>query len=239
MRKPVIGITADYLDARPAYYISYGYVDAVVAAGGLPLILPFRTDVADIPRLVDMIDGIVFTGGNDLDPAAWGETLHPQAVQLDPVRERFERLLMAEVERRRMPALGICLGSQLMNVHRGGSMKQFIPDLGLSPALEHRRQNHTDARHAVTVSEGSKLHQILGTTSLVANSAHKQAMGSIGRGLRVVATAPDGVIEGLEDPALPFWVGVQWHPERIYTEGVQIRLFSALVEASKGEGGGG
>ncbi|MCP9861433.1 gamma-glutamyl-gamma-aminobutyrate hydrolase family protein [Cyanobium sp. Cruz-8H5] len=234
MPKPVIGLTTDYLDGRPSYWMNFAYVDAVVAAGGLPLLLPFRLDTADVARLVDLLDGIIFTGGNDLDPASWGEGVHPKAVPVDPARERFERALMTEVERRRKPTLGICLGSQLMNVHRGGSMKQYIPDLGLEPRLEHRRLEGADGRHKVNLEGGSVLAEVFGSGDVEVNSAHKQAIGRIGRGLRVVATAPDGIIEGVEDPGMPLWLGVQWHPERIFSEGRQIRLFELLVRKAGG-----
>jgi len=231
-RKPVIGITSDDVDGKPAYYTGYGYVDAVVAAGGVPLILPYRASASDIPDLVDLLDGVIFSGGNDLDPAAWGETVHPNSTPIRPERETYERALMTEIERRRLPALGICLGSQLMNVHRGGSMRQYIPDLGLSPTLEHRRQDGVDSRHTVHVSPNSVLSSVIGAGEVQSNSAHKQAMNAIGAGLRVVATSADGVVEALEDPSMPLWLGVQWHPERIYTEGNQIRLFTLLVEKS-------
>jgi putative glutamine amidotransferase len=234
MPKPVIGITTDDIDGKPAYYTGFGYVDAVVAAGGLPLVLPYRAALTDIPQVVDMLAGIVFSGGNDLDPATWGEAYHPNATPIRPDRERYERALMTEVERRRMPTLGICLGSQLMNVHRGGTMKQYIPDLALSPTLEHRRLSNADGRHLVRVEPGTVLATALGTGDVETNSAHKQAMGTIGRGLRVVATAPDGIVEGLEDPTLPLWLGVQWHPERIYTEGKQVALFELLVRKAGG-----
>ncbi|MFN4242090.1 MAG: gamma-glutamyl-gamma-aminobutyrate hydrolase family protein [Tepidisphaerales bacterium] len=231
MAKPVIGITADH-HGNHTYHTPYVYCDAVAAAGGLPLILPFRTSTADVPQLVDLLNGIVFSGGNDLDPSAWGEPRHPRAQPIDPDRERFERALLAEVERRRLPTLGICLGSQLINVHRGGSLHQFIPDLPRNPDLEHRRIEGRDASHFVDVLPGSRLAEVLGTTTLRANSAHKQSVRTVGRGLRVVATAPDGIVEGLEDPELPFFLAVQWHPERIHSDPVQLRLFQALVRAS-------
>lgn len=233
MPKPVIGITADH-HGGTTYHTPFVYCDAVAAAGGLPLMLAFRTDIGDVGQIVDLLDGIIFSGGNDLDPSAWDEPRHPRAQPIDPVRERFERALLAEVERRRLPTLGICLGTQLINVCRGGSLHQFIPDLPRKPDLEHRRIEGRDASHVVEVVAGSRLAGILGTTSLRSNSAHKQAVRTVGRGLRVVATAPDGIVEGLEDPDLPFFIGVQWHPERIHTDPIQLRLFRALVDASSG-----
>ena len=125
-----------------------------------------------------------------------------------------------------------------MNVTRGGSMRQFIPELGLSPPMEHRKLEGKDARHKVTVEAGSVLAGVTGSGEIEANSAHKQAMGTIGRGLRVVATSPDGVVEGLEDASFPLYLGVQWHPERIHTERPHGGLFELLVKKS-GEWRGG
>jgi putative glutamine amidotransferase len=229
-RKPIIGITCDNSDTANTYHCPFAYCDAVAVAGGIPIALPFKSNLADIPQVVDLLDGIIFTGGNDLDPSVWGEPVHPKATPIHPDRERYERALMAEVEKRRLPTLGICLGSQLMNVYRGGSMKQFIPELGLSPTLEHRKTEGKDGRHPVSIAADSTLGKTIGATAVESNSAHKQAMANIGRGLRVIATAPDGVVEALEDPTFPLWLGVQWHPERIHTEPAQAKIFELLVK---------
>lgn len=235
MPKPVIGITADYNDTRPAYHMNFHYCDAVNAAGGIALILPYRSNVADIPQILPMLDGIIFSGGHDLNPSAWGETVHPKATTLDPDREQYERALFTAVEARRLPTLGICLGSQLLNVHRGGTLRQFIPD---EPAphgftrIEHRKTSDQETRHPITVATDSLLAQTVGGTEILANSSHKQAYGQIGKGLRVVATAPDGIPEALEDPSFPLMLGVQWHPERIHTEPPHRRIFELLVRRS-------
>jgi putative glutamine amidotransferase len=234
--KPIIGITTDNSDTHAWYECPMPYCDAVSAAGGIPIVLPFKSDLADIPRVVDLLNGIIFSGGNDLDPATWAEPLHPKATPVHPARERYERALMAEVERRRLPTLGICLGSQLMNVHRGGTLQQFIPETPSAtgvPRLEHRKLAGADARHPISVAPGSLLAQTLGQTSLTANSAHKQAYATIGRGLRVVATSPDGIPEALEDTTLPLWLGVQWHPERIHKEQPHNKLFDLLIAKSR------
>ncbi len=228
-KRPVIGITTDYRDSQPQYMLPYAYCEAVEKAGGLPIMLPYRSDLSLIPQMVDLLDGIVFSGGNDLDPAPWGETVHPEAKPIDPARERFERALMAEVEKRRLPTLGICLGSQLMNVYRGGSLNQFIPDL--KQEIEHRRLGaEWDARHDVQVEQDSAVAKAMGTSSVRSNSSHKQSIREIGRGLKVVATSPDGVVEAIEDPSMPLWVGVQWHPERQHQEAEHLGLFRLLVE---------
>src|SRR5215210_2690707 len=139
MARPVIGITMDYGDKPNQYMLTYGYATSIERAGGLPWPLPYKTDLSLIPEFVDRLDGIVFSGGDDLDPSLYGETRHPNAEPIDPDRQQFELALIAEVERRRMPALGICLGCQLMNVYRGGSLHQFLPDAQREGSLEHRK----------------------------------------------------------------------------------------------------
>jgi putative glutamine amidotransferase len=230
MRRPLIGITVDTSD-EPAHYESpMAYGIAVEKAGGLPLLLPYRSDLSLIPQFVDALQGVLFSGGNDLDPALYGETYHPKAAPIDPARQCFELALLAEVEKRRMPALGICLGSQLMNVYRGGSLNQFLPDLPREPAIEHRNLNGARPRHAVQLVPGSLPAQAIGQLDVDANTAHKQSVRQLGRGLRVIATSPDGVIEGIEDVAFPLFVGIQWHPERLHEEKDHLALFELLVE---------
>jgi len=235
MARPIIGITSGSCDDNPSRYeIPADYARSVERAGGLPFMLPFRTNLSLIPELLDTLAGIVFVGGNDLDPVLWGETWHPKAVPVDPQRQTFELALIAEAERRRMPSLGVCMGSQLMNVHRGGSLHQFIPDLNLDPAVEHRHLGDTSYRHDVQVKPGTLLAEVVGVDRLSANSRHKQAMGRIGRGLRVSAVAPDGVVEAVEDPDLPMFMAVQWHPENLAAESPEhLRLFERLVTCAR------
>jgi putative glutamine amidotransferase len=230
MKRPIIGITVDTHDERPYYESPFTYGRAVEKAGGLPVLMPYKTDVGLVGQYVDLFDGVLFSGGNDLDPLAWGEERNPKTKPIDPDRERWERALMAEVERRRMPVLGICLGSQLMNVYRGGSLTQFIPE-DKPGSLEHRMLDRSqENRHPVVVNPESILGELLHKKDVLANSSHKQCMSRIGNGLRVVATAPDGIVEGLEDPTFPLWLGVQWHPERLVGEGDHEALFRLLVE---------
>src|SRR5690349_20599570 len=143
MKRPVIGVTTDYSDTEARYLSTMTYAEAVEKAGGLPLLIPFAVDHALIPQYVDLLDGICFTGGNDMNPKRFGEEWHPKVIRMDKRREEFEFALIAEVEKRRLPALGVCFGSQLMNVHRGGSLIQFLPEQK-PDALEHRRLPNTE-----------------------------------------------------------------------------------------------
>lgn len=233
-KRPVIGITCDYRDDKPTYSLPFSYCDAVEKAGGLPLMLPYRTDITLVAEYADLVDGMLFSGGNDLDPSGWGEPLHPKAVPIDPLREKFERALMAEVEKRKVPTLAICLGSQLMNVHRGGTLNQFIPDLQRDVSIEHRRLGDDwSARHEVLISQGTVLSQAVGTAKVKSNTSHKQSIKDVGRGLRIAAQAPDGIVEAVEDPSMPLWLGVQWHPERQHDEPEHLKLFQLLVEKAR------
>lgn len=232
-KRPVIGVTCDYRDDKPSYSLPFAYCDAVEKAGGLPLMLPYRADVSLAANYVDLVDGMLFTGGNDLDPTQWGEAVHPKAVPIDPLRERFERALMQVVESRRLPTLGICLGSQLMNVCRGGTLNQFIPDL--KNEIEHRRVGDGwGQRHEVQIDPNSTLASAMSAESVRSNTSHKQSISKLGRGLRVVAKAPDGIVEAVEDPSMPLWLGVQWHPERQHDEPEHFGLFKLLVDRAGG-----
>ena len=230
MPRPRIGITTDTHDRPDQYESPTNYATSVEKAGGLPFLIPYRTDLSLIPQIIDTLEGVLFSGGNDLDPSLYGQTYHAKAVPIDPDRQRFEMALLAEVERRRVPALGICLGSQLMNVYRGGSLNQFLPEIPRDPLLEHRKLDDVLPRHGVHLRGDSIVAELLGKTDIDANSSHKQSINRLGRGLRIIGTAPDGVIEGVEDPSLPLFLGVQWHPERLHDEADHLALFRLLVE---------
>lgn len=231
-KRPVIGITIDTHDKPNQYESPCGYSTAVEKAGGLPILLPYKSDPSLISAYVDLCDGFVLSGGNDIDPTTYGDAgYHPRAAPIDPARQRFEMALLAEIERRRAPVLGICLGSQMMNVYRGGSLHQYLPDITRDKQLEHGKlEEGRYPRHAVTLEADSQIARAVGKTDVLANSSHKQAVKTLGRGLRVVAKSPDGVIEATEDPTFPLWVGVQWHPERLSDEEDHLKLFKLLVE---------
>jgi putative glutamine amidotransferase len=229
MKRPTIAITIDSSERQGNYESPCSYSTAVEKAGGLPILLPYHSDLSLIPQYVDRIDGIVFSGGDDLDPAIFGEQRHPKAIPIDPARQKFELALLAEIERRRVPALGICCGSQLINVYRGGSLIQFLPDEDRPGALEHRKVGTELTRHPVSIDTKSELGAAIGKPTIQVNTYHKQSVRRIGKGLHVVATAPDGVIEAFEDPTFPLFAAVQWHPERLNDEPEHLAAFKLLV----------
>ena len=226
--KPVIAVTCDHDRARQRHELSYAVVEAVAAAGGEPILLPFH----DAGTLPPFVDGCVFSGGNDPDPAAWGEPWHPACNPVDPARERHERRLVLEAERRDLPAVGICFGMQAMNLVRGGTLIQHLGD-------DPRHDDHTrggdgwERRHPVEIVGGSTFARTCGGAELSVNTSHHQAVGVVGSGLRAVAHSPDGVVEAIEDPSRRLWVGVQWHPERQAGEPRHAALFATLVEAAR------
>ena len=233
MKRPVIGLTTDSNDSDDRYLSTMTYSAAIERAGGLPLLLPYAVDHALIPQYVDLLDGICFTGGNDMNPVRYGEEWHPKVARMDERREKFEFALIAEVEKRRMPALGVCFGSQLMNVHRGGSLIQFLPEQK-AECLEHRYMKDKGVcRHPVKLDTTSQLGKAINNPNPSVNTYHKQAVNKLGQGLKVIATAPDGVIEAFEDPTFPLFAAVQWHPERLIDEAEHLAPFKLLVQKSQ------
>lgn len=216
MKRPLIGLTAKLAaDNGDAYYkLDRKYIDAILAAGGEPLILPFARDAKEASQWIDRIGGLVLTGGPDIHPARWSEPLHPKAVLMNPDKESSDFFYSGEALRRDAPILAICLGCQEINVALGGSLHQHI-------------EGHDGgAEHPVEVSK-SRLGDLVGRAPSV-NSFHHQAINRLGKGLTVTART-DGVIEGIESENHRFVVGIQWHPERISSRPEQQRLFRAFV----------
>lgn len=232
---PIIGLTTSHTDARDRYSLPLQYADSIKRAGGLPLMLCYGDDPTSLSLIepaLDQLDGLLLIGGDDADPAAWGEARHPQAVAIDPRREHFERALFAAAEKRKMPILGICFGMQLMNISRGGSLHQFLPDVPREGAIEHRMLDcGWGARQEVTLDLASAYGQRLGRDQIMVNSAHKQAINRLGAGLRIISRAADGIIEAVDDPGYPTqMLGVQWHPERLPDMAEHQALFEMLIE---------
>jgi putative glutamine amidotransferase len=234
-RCPLIGLTLDSeqpggYSSFPWYAIRENYCAAVVRAGGLPVLLPHET--AGAGAYLDGLDGLIVTGGAfDVDPALFGANERHDTVTLKARRTDFELALTRAAVERDLPLLGICGGQQLLNVALGGTLIQHIPDEA-EGALAHEQPNPRDQPgHGVAVTPGSLLHRVCGREALEVNSAHHQAAKSVGSGVVVNAVAPDGVIEGIELPAHPFCLGVQWHPEFTVSGGDEA-IFEAFIAAA-------
>jgi putative glutamine amidotransferase len=212
--KPLIGITTYVTPAKWSYWdveaalVPATYVDAVERAGGRPLLVPPASEGVD--ETLDALDGLIFSGGSDLDPELYGQEPHPETFGVVEERDRAELALLEAALSRDMPVLAICRGSQVLNVARGGDLVQHLPEVVGDE--KHKHTPGTFADHDVTLEEGTRLAALLGDHAPV-KSHHHQGFGRIGEGLRVAAHAEDGTVEAVEDPGRRFAVGVLWHPE--------------------------
>jgi putative glutamine amidotransferase len=229
--RPLIGITSyEPEEVRTGVWVfsaaltPSAYVEAVVRAGGRPLIIPPVEE--GVEETLDALDGVIFSGGEDLDPAHYRAERHPETKGVDEARDRAELALLQAALDRDMPVLAVCRGSQVLNVALGGDLVQHLPEV-----VGHDEHKHTPgefADHDVHVSPDSRLGQLVGERAPV-KSHHHQGFGRLGAGLREVAWADDGVVEGLEDPERRFALGVLWHPE----VGEDFALFEALVDEAR------
>ena len=210
------------------------YLRAVAAAGGLPVILP-PLGIATIEPLLSGLSGLCLPGGPDVHPDSYRRAAHPELGPTEPDADAFEIALVRAADRRRLPVLGICRGMQVINVARGGTLYQHLPDPRAGgAALEHRQQEPGhESTHPVVVERATLLASVLGARKLDVNSFHHQGVAKLGRRLAIAARSSDGVIEGMEAVDRDFMVGVQWHAECLTLEGrPEGRLFESLVEAA-------
>ncbi len=241
MANPVIGLTAEHFSSgyfpepdRGVQGVLGTYIDALLGAGGLPVLIPVSVTDADLRGLLERLDGLLIPGGGDVDPAYYGQTPHPELGEVDPDRDRVElaaaRLALASGQ----PLLGVCRGAQVMNIAQGGTLVQDLPSQ-FPQALRHAHPVKDFSRehlaHPVQIEEESLLARSLGKPIVQVNSRHHQAIQRVAPGLVVVARAPDGVIEGIEQPGHPFALGVQWHPENLQALPEMKALFVKFVEA--------
>jgi putative glutamine amidotransferase len=234
MTKPLIGIGSDiYIvpGERERAFAYLTYVESLRRAGAVPVVIPPQPENAH--EIVEGLDGLLLAGGDDCDPAAYGQERHPTVDPvMDPRRQSNDFSLAAAARQRGIPTLGVCLGMQVMNVAAGGTLVQ---DIGshIETEIQHASIPEDRARHDVNIEQGSRLASIVGERELNVNSSHHQAIGNVGEGLHVTAHAPDGIIEGLEDPRHPFYVGIQWHPEDMKGERSAHSIFGAFIAAAR------
>ncbi len=237
--RPLIGISMDTRESAAVpviYELTDTYTRCVLDAGGVPLLLPHAADDTVRRHMLDVLDGLLIPGGDDVNPALYGQSPHARTHLMDERRQSFDLAMLALAEGRNLPTLGICLGFQIMNVQRHGTLVQYLPDVAGTVRVNHAADPDQllryDARHAVQPAAGTRLAALFGSGLLMVNSTHRQGVDHLGRGLVPSACAADGLVEAIEDPTLAFWMGVQWHPERMPGD-PQMKLFQALIDAAR------
>jgi putative glutamine amidotransferase len=228
--RPVVGITTYVLPAKFGVWdvesalVPADYVHAVERAGGRPLLVPPSDD--GVEETIDAVDGLIFSGGSDIDPELYGQDPHPETIGVVRERDRAELALLQAALERDLPVLAICRGSQVLNVALGGDLLQHLPEV-----VGDEKHKHTPgvfADHDVSLEPGTRLAGLLGDRAPV-KSHHHQGFGRLGEGLRVAAHAEDGAVEAVEDPSRRFALGVLWHPEA----GEDMMLFEELVAEAR------
>ena len=220
MLRALIGITPVVERSGNQFNISTSNTKAIEQAGGIPFILPLTENEAIIEEIAGKIDGLYLTGGNDIDPTYFGEEPHPKLGGIHPLRDFFEISIVKKMIDLKKPILGVCRGSQVMNVALGGTMYQDIYSQIDHQLLQHQQNAPVDhASHFIEILKGSLLHQIVGEEKIKVNSRHHQANRKVGKGLQQSAQASDGVPEAIEHTEHPFALGLQWHPENLLVAG--------------------
>jgi putative glutamine amidotransferase len=237
-KRPLIGISTGIsrnLDWPNYFYTSVSecYVNAVLRAGGVPIVLPVIDDTAAIAEQVKVLDGVIITGGEDINPQMYNEEPHNTLGVIQPRRDVFEKLLLDEAFKEKKPVLGICRGQQFLNVYHGGTLHQdILTSTGGKSYLKHNQENNRlQGTHSVDIKKGSWLSKILEKNVVLVNSFHHQAVKDLAPDFKITAESKDGVIEGIEKVKGSFCVGVQWHPEMMEEQSLEMqKLFKGFIE---------
>ena len=241
MNKPIIGISTSVLvdegGGFPGYeriYVNKDYVSSVISAGAVPLMIPMEDSEENLRQTLELVDGMIFSGGHDIAPIRYGEEPHQKLQDICPERDAFDFLLYRLAKEHSLPILGICRGFQLMNVSEGGKLYQDL-SLKNTESLKHS-QGHGPSipTHTVKVEPGSKFYEILGKEEIRVNSFHHQAVKSTSENVAISGKALDNVVEAIELKNYPFGLGVQFHPEMLQAKEEDMKkIFAALVSAAK------
>ena len=213
-------------------HVNETYVRCVVDAGGMPLLLPTLEDTEGLERLLDLADGLLVTGGSDVDPASYGEVDSGLCGPVSPVQDRSDMFIIRHFVERGRPVLAICRGMQVMDVAFGGTLYQDV--VSACGVADHsgKGMDASGVNHDVVLEEGSLLASVFGSSSLAVKSFQLQAVKTTGAGFSITARSADGLVEAIEGPG-QFTLGVQWHPEKMHPNPVQDKLFAAFVEACR------
>lgn len=239
MKKPIIGISGSIIKDQggifPGYqraYVNNDYVRAVNKNGAIAIILP-PSSVENAGQLIASVDGLILSGGQDVNPFSYGEEIQQKCGAIFPARDEFEFALLREAEKRRIPVLGICRGLQIMNVYRGGKLYQDISYRDM-PTLRHfQLQDPPIPTHQIQIVKDSLLNKIIKKNEIVVNSFHHQLVKSVPTSLKISGMTSDGVVEAFEDPKYEFFMGVQFHPEMLIDSVESAnKIFSEMIEAA-------
>lgn len=248
--KPLIGISCNYstdpsiskntflgLPGQTWHLVAHEYIHAIQRQGGIPVLIPVYQGTGhvleDIAQVVGQLDGLIISGGEDVNPEVYGERITAKCGEINPIRDAFESLLVRHVlEHSDIPVLGICRGIQITTAVMGGTLYQDLESSGFpNHTLLMAPFNHPT--HLVNITEGSRLHQILGQDTLMVPSIHHQGVKDVAPGFRVAARAEDGLVESIELPGDRFMLACQWHSEMIYDSETHQRIFKAFVAACR------
>lgn len=232
--KPLIGILSLFDETRDSYWMLPGYVEGIEEGGGSAVILPYPEDPEILDRYIQVCDGFLLPGGQDVDPDFYGQEKTELCGVLCPQRDKTERQFFSLILDSGKPVLGICRGFQAMNALLGGELYQDIPTQAPSAVEHHETPPYDKVAHMVSLQEDTPLHKAVQLSEMGVNSYHHQGVKTLGKGLAPAATAPDGLVEALYLPGHRFFLGVQWHPEFSHKSDENSRkIFAAFVNACR------
>ncbi|MCD8293669.1 MAG: gamma-glutamyl-gamma-aminobutyrate hydrolase family protein [Clostridia bacterium] len=232
MAKKIIGVVPLLDEEKESIWMLPGYMDGIMDAGAIPVILPMTDNAEDLKEIFSLCDGLLMTGGQDVSPAMYRAKRSPQCGASCDTRDRMEKLLYEMAVEEEKPVLGICRGIQIINVLQGGTLYQDIPSEYHTGIEHHMKPPYTDTAHSVRILNPSPLYSLLGTESLGVNSYHHQAVKDLGQGLEVMAISEDGLVEAISRKGSRFVWGIQWHPEfNFHVDGSSRKIFKAFINA--------
>lgn len=234
MKKPIIGVVSLYDSERESLWMLPGYIDGIKTAGGMPIILPLSTDLAEIEELFNMCDGILLTGGQDVSPAVYHAEKSPLCGEECKERDIMEKQLLTLAIEKDKPLLGICRGIQFINAALGGTLYQDLPTEHPSSAIHSQKPPYDKPSHGVTIVKDSKLYDLLCREELMVNSYHHQAIKDLAPMLSCMAISEDGLCEAVTMEGLRFLWATQWHPELSFkTDENSLKIFKEFIKNAK------